>query len=147
MTMTDRCECTACGGCAELATTTDSMVGLCDTCADYTVDADGTVYCARCDEVEVVIESCGAGGQLRSYARMVPPDMPDTDPDGVWGCVWEEGFEGDKDIVVSRHSTRDAAEQAVAAHDWPPPGDHTQYICGYVVRRLLATGGCEQDVT
>lgn len=39
-------------------------------------------------------------------------------------------------VNVTRRTTRELAEQAIAAHDWPPPGDHTQYLCGYSLRVL-----------
>ena len=129
------CQCSACG-CAEPATTTDDGgVPVCDECADYAVDDDGDVHCARCGDVEIVTESCGAGSQTRSYARIRPPEMPPSDPDGEWACYWDTV--GDDAHVVSRHSTREEAEQAMAAHDWPGPTDHTAYLCGYTVRHLV----------
>ena len=90
---------------------------------------------SRCGDVEIVTEGCGAGNQTRSYARIRPPEMPDEDADGEWACYWDTVGEGAR--VVSRHATREDAEQAVAAHDWPRPGDHTQYLCGYEVRTLV----------
>jgi len=128
-----RCGCTACG-CGEIATTTDDCdVPVCEDCAEYVVDDDGEVHCARCPEVEIVTETCGAGGQLRSYARLRPPDPPDADPEGEWACCWVASG-----VVraVSRHATREGAEQAVEAMDWPPPGQEGRYLCGYEVRRL-----------
>jgi hypothetical protein len=129
------CECCGCG-CSDPATTTDDGgVPVCDACSEYTVDSDGDVHCGNMDDVEIVTESCGAGNQTRSYARIKPPGMPDEDPDGKWACYWDTA--GNDSHVVSRHSTRDGAEQAVSAHDFPRPGDHTQYLCGYAVRELV----------
>ena len=129
------CECTACG-CSEPATTTDDGgCAVCAECAEYTVDDDGDVHCMRCGDVEIVTESCGAGNQTRSYARLIPPEMPESDPEGEWACYWDTV--GDDAHVISRHATRESAEQAVAAHDWPRPGDRTAYLCGYVVRQLV----------
>lgn len=128
------CACTACGCSSPASTTDDSGVAVCAACSDYTVDDDGEVHCSQCDDVEVVTESCGAGGQLRSYVRMAPPAEPETDPDGTWACYWYTV--DDHEHVVSRHTTRAEAEQACAAKDWPGPSDHTPYLCGYVVRYL-----------
>lgn len=129
------CECSGCG-CGDPATTTDvSSIPVCAACSEYTVDSDGDVHCRNMDDVEVVVESCGAGHQTRSYVRLRPPEMPEPDPDGEWACYWDTC--GDGSHVVSRHGTREEAEQAVAAHDFPRPGDHTQYLCGYVVRELV----------
>ena len=129
-----KCQCSACG-CDEPATTTDEGEEVCGACADYVVDEDGDVHCSRLNDVEIVSESCGAGNQMRSYARLIPPDMPAVDPAGEYACYWDSA--GDDAYVVSRHSTRAAAAQAVAAHDWPSPGDHTQYLCGFTVRCLM----------
>lgn len=130
------CECGGCG-CDEPATTTDdSSIPVCGACSEYTCDDDGDVRCSNMDDVEIVTESCGAGNQTRSYARLKPPAMPGEDPDGEWACYWETV--GDDSHVVSRHGTREDAEQAVASHDFPRPGDHTQYLCGYVTRELVA---------
>lgn len=134
------CECSS-GACREPATRIDEGgTPVCDACADYVIDVQGDIHCASCDsdDVEQVVESCGAGDQTRSYYRMRPPAMPESDPDGEW-CVWWETA-GSDSHVVERYATRAAAEQAVAAHDWPRPGDHTQYLCGYTVRRLAADG-------
>ena len=131
------CECSS-GQCSEPATRTDDGgTPVCDACADYAVDEDGDVHCASCDsgDVEQVTETCGAGGQTRSYFRLRPPAMPEVDPEGEWGVWWDTV--GDDAHLVSRHTTRAAAEQAIAAHDWPRPGDHTQYLCGYGVRHLI----------
>lgn len=129
------CECVGCC-CSDPATTTDdSSIPVCDACSEYTVDADGDVHCSNMDDVEVVTESCGAGNQTRSYVRLKPPEMPEEDPEGEWACYWETA--GNDSHVASRHSTREEAEQAVASHDFPRPGDHTQYLCGYVVRELV----------
>lgn len=129
------CECCGCG-CSDPATTTDDGgVPVCAACAEYTVDSDGEVHCSNMGDVEVVTESCGAGNQTRSYARLKPPEMPEEDPEGEWACYWETA--GNESHVVSRHSTRAEAEQAVNAQDFPRPGDHTKYLCGYVVRELV----------
>lgn len=128
------CSCTACGCTAPASATDDSGQPTCAECAEYTTDADGDIHCARCADVEIVTESCGAGNQTRSYPRLRPPSMPESDPAGEWACCWDTV--GDDAHVVSRHATREAAEQACAAHDWPPPGDHTQYLCGYVAQHL-----------
>jgi hypothetical protein len=129
------CACVACG-CSEPATCTDDGgTEVCDACSEYTVDSDGDVHCSNMDDVEVVTESCGAGFQTRSYVRLKPPEMPEEDPEGEWACYWDTV--GNDAHVVSRHTTRDEAEQAVASHDWPRPGDHTQYLCGYAVRQLV----------
>jgi hypothetical protein len=83
-----QCQCTACG-CTELATTTDDCdIPTCAACAEYTTDDDGEIHCSRCDDTEVVVESCGAGGQTRTYIRIRPPEMPPADPHGQsLGCV------------------------------------------------------------
>ena len=129
------CECVGCG-CDEPATTRDDAgCSVCAACADYVVDDDGAVHCANMDDVEIVAEPCGAGGQMRHYARLKPPAMPEADPGGEWACYW--ATVGDDAHVVSRHSTRKDAEQAVLAHDWPHPEDHTSYLCGYTVRQLV----------
>ena len=129
-----RCECVGCG-CDQPATTTDdASVPVCDDCAYYTVTDDGDVLCSRCEGTEYVTETCGAGGQTRTYLRQSPPEEPPSDPDGEWACYWET-VDGGR--LVSRHATREQAEQAVRAKDWPPPWDHTQYLCGYGVRRLV----------
>lgn len=131
------CECCGCD-CANAAVTTDDGgVPVCEACSVYTIDDDGHVICSqseRGDELEEITECCGAGGQTRTYTRLRPPTMPQEDEDGEWACYWETV--GDDSHVVSRHSTRELAEQAIAAHDWPPPGDHTQYLCGYALRVL-----------
>lgn len=119
-------------GCSEPATCTDDAGGpACAECADYTVDDDGDVHCSRMDDVEIVTESC-AGSQTRSYVRLKPPTMPEADPNGCWALYWSTA--ADDAHVVARFATREKAEQAVAAKDWPPPGDHTRYLCGYEVR-------------
>lgn len=120
------CQCTS-GCCTELATTTNECLALCEGCTEYAVDDDGEVHCAHCDDdVEYVTEG---------YYRLRPPEMPAADPAGAWSCYWATAL--DDEGPVSRHATRDDAEQAVAAHDWPPPGDRTDYRCGYEVRRLV----------
>lgn len=130
------CECTACG-CSNPATTTDDGgIPVCWECANYTVDTDGDVHCMRCGDVEMVSESCGAGNQMRSYARLIPPAMPDADPDGTYSVWWETV--GDDAHLVARYTTGDLAKQAVEAHDFPAPGDHTNYLCGYGVRELIS---------
>jgi len=132
------CECQACD-CSEVATTSDDGgVPVCAECETYVVDDDGDVHCSRCEDVEIVQESCGAGQQTRTYARLKPPARPDADPAGEWACYWDTV--GDDGHIVSRHATREAAEQAVLAHDWPKPGDRTAYLCGYCVRRVDVDG-------
>jgi hypothetical protein len=129
------CECSGCG-CDEPATMTDDAdVPVCDECSDYALDDAGEVHCSREDDVEIVTESCGAGDQTRSYARMRPPEMPETDPDGEWALYWDTV--GDDAHVVDRYATREDAETAVLAKDWPRPGDHTAYLCGYEARQLV----------
>jgi hypothetical protein len=76
------CQCTCCG-CDEPATCTDDGgIEVCDACQDYTTDDEGTVICSRDERTEVVCESCGAGNQTRSYVRLKPPEMPETDDAG-----------------------------------------------------------------
>lgn len=129
------CECSACS-CTDPATCTDDGGNrVCTTCEEYTTDADGNVLCGNCEGVETVVESCGAGNQTRSYLRQSPPEMPDEDEDGEYALYWVTV--GDDAHVVSRHTTREYAEQAVAAKDWPRPGDNTHYLCGYEVRQLV----------
>jgi hypothetical protein len=124
-----RCTCSSCG-CDEFATHYDSEAGrVCAECAEIVCDENGEVYCSRCPETEYAQDGS------RSYLRLAPPDMPEEDPRGEWACYW--GTVGDDAHVVSRHSSREEAEQAVDAHDWPPPGDHTAYLCGYEVRELV----------
>ncbi len=136
-----KCECNACDNPA--TGTDDGGNPVCDECREYAVDEDGDAHCAtHSDDVEIVTESCGAGGQTRSYARLRPPGMPGEDPTGSWAVYWESG---DDSHVVSRHTTQAEAEQAVAAHDWPPPGDHTRYLCGYGVRHLIAGEWLTED--
>jgi hypothetical protein len=88
------------------------------------------VHCSRCEGVEYVPDGWG-----NSVLRLSPPQPPVPDPEGEWACYWDTV--GDDAHVVSRHATRRQAERAVAAHDWPPPGDTTQYLCGFVVRVLV----------
>lgn len=131
------CVCTGCG-CTNLATTTDDGgVPVCSECVDYAVDDNGDVVCARTDsdKLETVTECCGAGGQTRSYVRLLPPDEPETDDDGQYALWWETV--GDDTHLVARYATLDAAQQALAAKDWPAPGDHTNYLCGYGVREMV----------
>ena len=125
-----RCTCSSCG-CEELATHYDSDAGdrVCEDCIDYVCDEDGEVFCSRREETEYAWDGD------RKYLRLAPPEMPKEDPEGEWACYW--GTVGDDDHVVSRHSSREEAKQAVEAKDWPPPGDHTQYLCGYGVRHLV----------
>lgn len=123
-----RCSCTACG-CDEPATTTDDApVPVCEECSEYTCDADGDVVCSRCSGVETVYD----GGH--AITRLTPPAEPTPDPNGEWACYWNTV--GNDARVVARYATRQKAEQAVAAKDWPGPTDHTNYLCGYEVRRL-----------
>ena len=129
------CQCTCCG-CDEPAVTTDAGgIEVCDECADYTTDDDGGVVCSKDDRTETVTESCGAGNQQRSYVRLKPPEMPESDATGEYCLYWATC--GDDNHVVSRYTTRDEAEQAVAAKDWPRPGDNTHYLCGYEARQLV----------
>lgn len=75
-----KCACTGCG-CDEPATCTDEQsVEVCGVCSEYTIDNDGKVHCANCDDVEIVTESCGAGLQIRSWARLKTPASPAKDP-------------------------------------------------------------------
>jgi hypothetical protein len=137
------CECSGCG-CSEPATCTDDQgIPTCAACQDYTTTDDGEVLCGNCTGVETVVESCGAGNQTRTYLRQTPPPEPETDPAGEWACYWETV--GDDAHVVSRHATSDLASQAVAAKDWPGPGDHTRYLCGYEVRQLVGGEWCQVD--
>lgn len=130
-----RCQCSACGCDEPAMTTDDDGVPVCDECSCYAVDAEGQVHCSRDgDVIEEVVESCGAGGQTRSYYRMRPPAAPETDADGAWATWWETV--GDDSHMVDRYATRADAEQAIAAYDWPGPSDHTPYLCGYGVRTL-----------
>lgn len=130
-----RCECSACG-CVELATTIDDGRNrVCAACEEYTCDDDGEVLCSRCEGVETVTESCGAGNQTRSYLRKSPPEMPTEDADGKYALYWDTV--GRESGAVARFATLAEAEQAVGAKDWPRPGDNTQYLCGWTVRQLL----------
>jgi hypothetical protein len=61
--------------------------------------------------------------------------MPATDADGEYCLYWETV--GNESHVVARFASKDDAAQAVAAKDWPAPGDHTNYLCGYTVRQLI----------
>ena len=129
------CQCTGCG-CSEPATCTDdSGIPVCAECQEYTTDDDGSVVCSRDERVEIVTESCGAGNQTRSYARLKPPEMPEEDQEGLYALYWETVC--DDAHVCKRFATREDAEQAVAAKDWPRPGDNTQYLCGYSIRKLI----------
>lgn len=129
------CECSACH-CDEWSTTMDDGgVPVCDACSCYTVDDDGVVHCSQSDDLEAVVETCGAGGQTRSYYRLRPPQPPVSDPAGLWATWWETV--GEDSHLVDRYATREDAEQAVASYDWPRPGDHTDYLCGYGVRTLV----------
>ena len=132
LTLTE-CECSCCN-CTEPATTTDDWgIPVCDECSRYVIDADGDLHCAREDDIEEVTECCGAGGQTRTYYRLRPPVMPESDPTGHYAVVWETS--GKEYQVIARYTTLAEAEQAVEAHDWPPPADHTRYLCGYAVAR------------
>ena len=134
--VTDAVRPTTCGcgcGCGEAATTSDGGVALCEACAEYVVTESGEVICSRDPRTEEVTECCGAGGQTRSFWRLRPPVAPATTPDGEWACYW--AMVGDGSRVVSRHATEAEAEQAVAAQDWPAPGDHTSYLCEFEVRQ------------
>lgn len=129
------CGCTGCD-CDQPATCTDDCSNpTCDECQEYTCDDDGNVLCGKCDGVETVTESCGAGNQTRSYLRQTPPPMPQEDEDGEYALYWDTA--GDDAHAVARFATAEEAEQAVAAKDWPRPGDHTNYLCGYEARQLV----------
>ena len=130
-----RCQCDGCGCDEPAVTTDDGGVAVCGACQDYTCDADGCVVCSRDPRTETVVESCGAGNQMRRYVRLKPPEMPESDADGDYCLYWATC--GDDNHVVSRYATREEAEQAVAAQDWPPPGDNTSYLCGYEVRQMV----------
>lgn len=55
------CECPSCA-CDELATTTDDGDNhVCEACADYATDEEGTTYCSRCEEYEDAGEWTGGG--------------------------------------------------------------------------------------
>lgn len=129
------CQCSCCG-CDEPAVSTDDVGNpTCDACEEYTTD-NGDVICANDSRAETVVESCGAGNQTRSYVRLKPPEMPDeSDADGEYCLYWATC--GNESHVVTRYSTREQAEQAVAAKDWPRPGDNTNYLCGYEARQLV----------
>ena len=130
--MDNSCECGC--GCGEDATTSDAGVALCEACAEYTTDPEsGEVVCSRDPRAEEIVECCGAGGQTRSYWRLRPPTAPAPSPDGEWACYWATVGPGSR--VMSRHATEAEAAQAVAARDWPAPGDHTRYLCRYEVRQ------------
>jgi hypothetical protein len=130
-----KCQCGCCG-CEEPATCTDdSGTEVCDDCQEYTTDDEGNVICSRDERVEIVTEPCGAGNQTRSYVRIKPPEMPETDADGQYALYWETV--GSDAHVVERFSTIADAVQAVAAKDWPRPGDNTNYLCRYGVRQLI----------
>ena len=130
--ITQECECGC--GCGEVATTSDAGVALCEACAEYTTDPEsGEVVCSRDPRAEEVTVCCGAGGQTRSYWRLCPPAAPAPSPDGEWACYWNTVGDGSR--PVSRHETEAEAAQAVAAQDWPAPGDHTHYLCRYEVRQ------------
>ena len=64
----------------------------------------------------------------------------DVDRDAVDALGAEEHLVDDLvEFVAARIERRGQilAEQAVAAKDWPGPGDSTHYLCGYVVRELV----------
>ena len=128
------CECDCCG-CQEPAVTTDdSGDPVCGECEEYTTDEDGQVVCSRDPRAETVCESCGAGEQMRSYVRLRPPAMPESDPAGEYALYWDTA--GNESGVVARFATLEEAQDAVGAMDFPMPGDHTNYLCGYCVRQL-----------
>lgn len=122
------CGCDACG-CDELATTTDEGIPVCAECAVTASSDTGEVVCLRCPDTEIVHD----GGH--SYLRISPPPMPEEDPEGEFALYWDTV--GDDSGVVARFATREEAEQAAAAKDWPGPTDHTRYLCGYTVRVLV----------
>lgn len=124
------CECNDPATCTD-----DGGNACCAACADYTCDDDGCVVCSKDDRTETVTESCGAGNQQRSYIRLKPPTMPETDDAGEHALYWDTC--GDGAGVRARFTTQQEAEQAVAAKDWPRPGDNTHYLCGWTVRQLV----------
>ena len=129
-----KCQCGC--DCEEDATVLDDGGDwVCRACADYTTDEDGDVICSRDHRAETVTECCGAGGQTRTYVRLRPPEMPESDDAGDYCCFWDTA--GDGSCVVSRYTTVEDARRAVQAMDWPPPGDHTPYLCAYEVRQLI----------
>ena len=135
--ITRECECGC--GCGAAATTSDGGVPLCAECAECHVDPEsGEVLCSHDPRTEEITVCCGAGGQARSYRRFRPPVAPAVAPDGEWACYWATAGYGSR--VVTRHATEADAAQAVAARDWPSPGDGTHYLCGYEVRRWDGTG-------
>jgi hypothetical protein len=130
-----QCSCSC--GCDEPATyTDDGGNACCAACAEYTTTYDGETICSRDERTEIITESCGAGNQTRSYVRVKPPVMPEIDEDGEYALYWDTV--GNESHVVARFTTRADAEQAVAAKDWPGPSDHTDYLCAYTVRQLVA---------
>lgn len=129
------CDCSACDCDEPAVMTDDGGNAVCEACENYTTGDDGEVLCSRCNGVETVVESCGAGNQTRSYLRQVPPVMPDADADGEYALYWDTA--GDGSHVAARFATLAQAEQAVAAKDWPRPGDNTHYLCGWEARQLI----------
>jgi len=123
MTTKGKCEC-ACG-CLHEGTQQDESYWVCDECAAYALDDDGEVVCSRTGRVEAT---------EHGY-RLIPPEMPRSDPDGKWAVWWETV--GNDAHLCERYASREAAEQAIAAHDWPAPDDHTHYMCGYGVRVMV----------
>ena len=125
-----RCTCSCCG-CDEFATHYSQEAGerMCEGCMDYVCDEVGEVLCSLDERTEHVSD----GG--RTCLRIRPPEMPKEYPDGEWALYWSTA--GDESRVEARFAAREDAEQAVDASDWPTPGDHTQYLCGYEVRRCV----------
>jgi hypothetical protein len=128
------CECACCEHDEPAVTTDGGGNPVCEACEDYTCDGDGEVVCGNDPRAETVSESCGAGGQTRTYVRLKPPEMPEERADGEYALYWETV--GSDARVIARFASAGEASQAVAAKDWPRPGDHTNYLCGYSVRRL-----------
>jgi hypothetical protein len=125
-----RCDCDACS-CAEPATERCEGTVVCGACAIYVVDDDGEVLCSNCEGTEIVYD--GPRGD-HIYLRAAPPQMPEEDPSGEYALYWDTA-DTTESRVVARFTSREDAEQAVLAQDWPGPTDHTQYLCGYQVRQ------------
>jgi hypothetical protein len=118
-----KCQCGC--GCRQAAVTTDvpSGVRLCEACSEYVV-IGAVVICSRQAELEALPDGAW---------RLPPPPPPPTDPEGPW-ALWWETVPAEDSRLVARYATRRDAEQALRSLDWPRPGDHTQYLCGYTIR-------------
>jgi hypothetical protein len=80
----------------------------------------------------------GPARLLEAIQQLLPAAFEsDGVSDGEWACYWESPL-GCGSHLVSRHSSREEAERAVAAHDdFPGLGGPNQYLCGYGVRVLF----------